>query len=107
MVDGSVYKSVVHGSKVSFDTGSKFREGNVVVSLPYDSNWYAFIDGHPVHVKRALTELMTVKVPDGRHKVVMRYKVPGLTIGILISSAGVLLFVISGILNVWYRRKNI
>jgi hypothetical protein len=77
----------------------------LVVNDAWAPGWRASIDGveSEVEVMPADVLVRAVRWPAGRHRVVMRYEVPGLATGQLISGLAVAL---SGALYLWQRRKT-
>ena len=70
----------------------------LMLSLPYSEGWTAEIDGTPVPAERVLGGLMGFAVPEGEHKVILKFTPPGLTAGILVTAESVLVLVIYGIM---------
>jgi hypothetical protein len=68
--------------------------GYVVLLDGYDPGWEATVDGRPSTVFRANYGFRAVAVPAGEHVVLMRYRPPAVTAGVLVSAlalAGILL----------------
>ncbi len=59
--------------------------GLVYFSVPFDAGWKAYVDGVPVQKIRTNIAFTGVYVGDGRHTVELKYTVPWLRGGILIS----------------------
>jgi hypothetical protein len=53
------------------------RDCWVVVNESYYPFWTATVDGNPVELLRVSTALMGVKLPAGKHEIVLRYRQPG------------------------------
>lgn len=68
------------------------EKGNLLFSIPYDKGWSAKVNGKAVTIKRAADALMAVPVKVGQNEIELNYHVPGLKSGILLSAAGILLF---------------
>ncbi len=73
-----------HGFQGSIQTDG---ETTVLFTVPWDSGWKARIDGQRVPIHRN-AGFMAIEVPHGTHALEFRYRIPGLTAGILLSSAG-------------------
>ncbi len=58
------------------------------VALPWLRGWSAYVDGKEVKLYRANTGLMGVELSAGEHNVELRYWLPGLTIGLILSGIG-------------------
>lgn len=59
----------------------------VVISTSHDTGWSATMDGQPFQVWRADATFMGLIVPSGTHEIVLRYRTPMLTSGLLVSLA--------------------
>lgn len=66
--------------------------GNMLLTIPYDVGWRAYVNGEKVEIRQAAQALMTVPVVQGENEIVLKYEIPGLKAGILISVMGILLF---------------
>lgn len=60
------------------------------IALPYLDGWTAYVDGARVPLCRANTAFMGVELTAGSHSVELRYRLPGLTAGLLLSAGGML-----------------
>ena len=73
-------------------------------SIPYDKGWNVKIDGKEVKTKALGKAFLTVKVPEGKHKVELVYVSPGFKEGAILSIVG---FVIFLLLLYLFRKKKI
>ena len=71
-------------------TVSVSKDKFLCLSIPYMDGWKAYIDGEEAKLYRANTAFMGVEVPTGEHEIELRYWIPGLTIGLLMSGAGLI-----------------
>lgn len=71
----------------------------VFFSIPYDSGWSLTIDGQEAVLEKVNVGFMGFRVPAGYHEVELKYETPGLRIGLLISLAAILMFVIYLLIN--------
>lgn len=63
------------------------RRAAVVVLLDsFDPGWRAWVDGEPARILRANVAFRAVPVPPGKHRVEMRYRPRGLSLGIAVSA---------------------
>ena len=62
-------------------------DGLAVLTLPYDRNWTAALDGQPVEVQAA-GYLLGVAVPAGTHTLTLTYTQPGTGAGLALSALG-------------------
>lgn len=76
---------------------SALRPAVLVVTESYDPGWRAWVDGAPAPVWRANAIFRGVPVPQGDHRVEMRYRPPSAAWGAAASALGVtLIAVLSG-----------
>jgi len=81
------------------------EEGWLAVSLPWYPGWEAVIgDSEPIETVRAMHALSAVRVPAGRHTVVLQYRPQSWRWGCLISGGTVCLLVLAGV--AFYMRKK-
>lgn len=61
--------------------------GNKVlcITVPYENGWTAYVDGQETEILRANYAFMGLNLTDGHHDIVLKYHVPYLDIGVLIS----------------------
>lgn len=61
---------------------------DLVLSIPYDKGWSAIIDGKEVALSPAFGGGMSqIQVPEGSHRIEMRFQSPGFTVGCAVSIA--------------------
>ena len=72
-------------------------------SIPYDKGWTVKIDGKKVQTKALGKAFLTVKVPEGKHKVELTYVSPGFKVGAILSIAGFVVFIL--IIAIFRRKK--
>ena len=67
----------------------------IFTSIPYSDGWSAYIDGEEVEVLCPEdTHLILLDVEAGQHTLEMRYEVPGLKIGLMVSAAALVLLML-------------
>ena len=70
------------------------------LSIPANLGWEIKVDGKKAHVIRDLNYAFTgVRVPEGRHSITLRYKVPGIDKGLMISCMGIILLIVLSVLR--------
>lgn len=106
MASAGVSKQQVKDAQITFSTDAHFVKGNVVITVPYDSHWEAYVDGKKVTTSRALGELMAVNVSQGAHRIVLRYNVPGLKLGIAMAIVGLALIVGFESISMYRRHRE-
>lgn len=67
------------------------RPGLVFFSVPYSDGWTAEVNGKKADVERVSYGFMAVRADAGDNTIVFRYRTPGLTAGLLITAAGIVL----------------
>lgn len=65
--------------------------GNLFTTIPYDKGWGIWVDGQKMTGMKMANTFLGVAVPEGRHKIVMKYEPQGLRLGFLITLGSVLL----------------
>lgn len=78
----------------------------VFFSVPYSKGWTAEVNGKSAEVERVSYGFMAVKADEGDNTIVFRYRTPGLTGGLIISGAGVLLLAGYLVLCRIFRKKS-
>ena len=63
-------------------------------SVPYSSGWTVMRNGQKVNAGLFADCLMTIPLIDGKNEIVMKYHVPGLVTGIILTIFGLLLLII-------------
>ena len=62
-------------------TGNKI----LCVTVPYEDGWTAYVDGQETEILRANYAFMGLNLSEGHHEIVLKYHVPYLTEGIIVS----------------------
>ncbi len=65
--------------------------GEVLLLLPYQDGYYISVDGVETEYESYMDSLIRVSVPSGHHELIIRFRTPGLVLGIIASSIGVFL----------------
>lgn len=105
-------RTSVSGTGTVTATTNAAAPGMLLVRNSYDQGWHATVDGHPSRVYAADGFLLGVKVPAGRHRVVLSYDDPAVLWGLWISVAAIALLLIGGLLvdrgigGIWGRRPT-
>ncbi len=86
-------------------TGNLSLDKKKILCLPiaYSDGWSAKIDGKKAEVLKVNHMFLGLAVEPGNHQIEFNYWTPGLTMGIILSSAGVILFFVLLAIN---KRKN-
>jgi hypothetical protein len=70
--------------------------GILVVTEAWDRGWSAEVDGTPAAILRVNHGEIGLALAPGPHRVVLRYRPPGLVPGLVLAAAGVALLVVTG-----------
>ena len=63
----------------------------LIFNLPNEVGWSAWVDGEPAEMREALGLYLAVEVPEGMHRVELRFVPPGLIPGAVLSASALLL----------------
>lgn len=103
-LDQSLFEEVIQELKRKAMTTERFEDGyvkgsytaeesgNMLLTIPYDTGWTATVNGEEADIKEAADALMAVPVSAGDNEIELKYHVPGVKTGVLLSLAGVLIF---------------
>ena len=72
-------------------------------SIPYDKGWTVKVDGKAVKTKALGKAFLTIRIPEGKHKVSLTYVSPGFKEGAILSASG---FIIFAFIMVLFKRKK-
>ena len=70
------------------------EQGVLVLTIPWQRGWQAFVDGERKEMMRANTAFMGLLLEPGYHEITLHYQTPGLGVGAVISLAGLAVFVL-------------
>lgn len=77
----------------------------LVLSIPYQKGWTAYVDGKEVEIQKANIMYMGIPLPPGNHNIKLTYQMPGLRISLCISAIGLLIYIFA--LFIWrHQTKN-
>lgn len=68
----------------------------VCFTVPYENTWTAFVDGKKTEVLSGLGGLVLVPIKSGMHEVRIKYHIPGVAIGAVISAISLFLVILLG-----------
>ena len=80
-------------------TGNKI----LCITVPYEEGWTAYVDGQETEILRANYAFMGLNLSEGHHEIVLRFHVPYLTEGVIVSLASLCITVI---LFVVMKKRN-
>lgn len=81
----------------------------LLVTVPHDPGWTAYLDGRPVPIQTLEGALMAIPVPAGEHEIFFAFLPQGFNLGLMVTLAGLGVLVLLAGLNllVRIRRKPI
>ena len=82
--------------------------GYLLVTLPFDPGWKAYVDGEQVEIKTLDSALMAIHLEAGSHRIFFAFLPPGFHQGLYVSLSAlcVLLIFAGGRLAVRIQRKK-
>lgn len=75
----------------------------LTLSIPYQKGWTAYVDGQEASLEKVNLMYMGIMLDAGEHQIELRYERPGVSISLLLSGAGLLIFIAALII----RRRRI
>lgn len=75
------------------------EDGNLVCSIPGEAGWQIFADGEEVEMELFEDSLLSIPLTKGEHQIRLRYRTPGLAAGAAVSFGGILLLVVSAVME--------
>ena len=69
-------------------------EQTVLLTIPYDQGWHVLVDGKEVEISEALDSLISFKVPEGEHRIELKYMPSAFSVGLAISIISIIIFVL-------------
>jgi len=73
------------------------------VTVPYEDGWTAYVDGQKAEILRANYAFMGLNLSEGHHEIVLKYHVPYLAEGVIVSLAS--LFITTALFVVLKKRN--
>lgn len=95
-------RASVDGLRLTAQLAMK-EKGEALVSLPYDKNWRAYVNGKQVTVSQSPTSLMTVPLNKGHNQIKLVYRPLDLYLGVLVTIIGL---VIEGLIILFDYKKR-
>ena len=76
------------------------------IPMIYSEGWEAYVDGEPVKLYNINSGLCGVEIPSGNHQVILKYEIPHEKAGVVMSAAGIAVYLLLFIPSAIRRRKN-
>ncbi len=80
--------------------------GLFYTSVLYTEGWKAYVDGKEVEITPVADTFIAFDLPQGEHTVELRFTTPGLYAGIVVSCAGIVIFVALCVISSKSRRRS-
>ncbi|MCQ2491462.1 MAG: YfhO family protein [Lachnospiraceae bacterium] len=93
-----------HKSAFVKGTVNALDDGIVYFAIPYDDGWDVIVDDVPAETKRFAGGFLAVDVQKGTHEIRLKYQPPGFFLGLKVSLAGWIIFLLGIFIS--GRRKN-
>lgn len=95
----------IHGGNISgyYKTD---EDSLVMLTVPYDIGWRAYVDGEKVQTKRIADTFLGLELTAGRHEIEMKYVTPYFSEGIAASAIGFIGFAAWCIIDAAIRKKK-
>lgn len=100
-----VLENVQTGTNRVFGTVSLEKDKILVLSIPYQKGWTAFVDGKEMELQRANYMYMALPLEAGEHEIELRYEIPYIYTALWIMAGSLALFAV--LLIVGAVRKRI
>ena len=78
-------RDVVVGADSLSGNVTSHGDGVLFLSIPYSKGWTARVDGMPAQIVPANVGFIGIPIGSGTHRVELRYRTPGLLIGVIVS----------------------
>lgn len=102
LAEESLENIVIDKNKIC-GTLTAAEEKILCIAVPYSKGWKAYVDGMQTEVKCVNGVYNGIEIAPGEHEILLSYRTPGLSIGLLLFAAGICSF--TGIVIYW-RRKS-
>lgn len=79
------------------------KDAAIYTSIPYDEGWEVYVDGEKVETYTIGNALLGFDLSAGEHEVILKYRIPYLNLGLIISSISLIGTVI---INMNFKRKK-
>lgn len=70
------------------------KDGYFVTTLPYDKGFTIKVDNKKVDYEKVNTAYVGFKISKGKHNIVIEYKAPFKTVGLIMSFAGIIVYIL-------------
>ena len=95
--------TLVSGTQLS-GTINAVEDGLFYTSIPYVTGWRAYVDGEEVEITPVGDAMLAFRLSAGEHTIDLKYSPEGFTLGVIVSVAGLLIFILM-IIAFWQRKR--
>ncbi len=88
-------------------SGTLDKDSYVMITLPFENGYEIYVDGEKTEYGSYRDSLIFIKASKGTHEIVIRYKTPGFTLGILISLFSLALTICFVVSSKVYVKKEV
>lgn len=67
------------------------EDSTLFLTIPYDKGWHIYVDGVETNYETILNSFIGLDLKKGKHKIELKYRVPGLKIGLIITGIGIII----------------
>ena len=99
-----ILEDVIVGTNQVSGQISLEEEKILVLSIPYQKGWTAYVDGEKAELLRANYMYMALSVEEGEHTIELKYEIAGIRAAFVLMPSAVVLFLLLCVLD--RRRKN-
>lgn len=78
----------------------------LVLSIPYQSGWKAYVDGVETEIKKADITYMGLELEPGTHEIELKYTLPGLSLSHKLTALGILMLIGGIVIRVIRKKRN-
>ena len=82
------------------------ESGRLLMSIPYDQGWTAYIDGEEAETSSLKGALLTIDIPQGKHTIELKYTPGGLHIGVALTSLSVITLICLAIVDFQKNKRE-
>lgn len=82
------------------------KDGYFVTTLPYDKGFIVKVDNKKVDYEKVNTAYLGFKLSKGKHNIIIEYKAPFKTIGLIMSIGGIILYILFYHRNIIQKIKS-
>ena len=101
----NVLENVEIGTNQVTGTISLDQAKTLVLSIPYQNGWKAYVDGEEAELLQANYMYMAIPLEAGDHTVKLTFEIPGVKYALVIMPGAVVVFVVLCIIS-WLLKKR-